>query len=95
MKIVIEGGMYFDSNSDQYEWSPKYKFFAGNLEGFSTYVPICAYSLEADIPDDFDPRGQQIEMLEKRRSEITAAYQAALTEIAAQISKLQAIEYTP
>jgi len=40
------------------------------------------------MPADFDPRPEQIKALEKQREEMTAKYQAMVTEINSRISKL-------
>jgi len=47
-----------------------------------------------EVPDDFDPRPQQVKALEAKRQELRAQFAAAVTESERQISQLQAIEHT-
>jgi hypothetical protein len=51
--------------------------------------------IEIDVPDDYDPRAQQIVALEKQKTKITAEFQKSLTEINRSIGELQALEFTP
>ena len=46
------------------------------------------------MPDDYDPRAQQIAALEKHKRKVMADYQKMVTDINERISKLQALEYT-
>ena len=57
------------------------------------YLSVCAAPLEFDLPDDFDPRANQIETLKAAKQKLMAEFSARCTEIERQISKLQAIEY--
>lgn len=87
--VTIEGGIYLDTAA----YSPEYrfKFFGGGLEAFSTYMPVVAHTVTATLPDNWDPRAEQIKALEAQRLDITAKFQAAVTDINARISKLTAI----
>jgi hypothetical protein len=46
------------------------------------------------VPEDYDPRPQQIAALEKHKQKVMADFQNTITEINARISNLQALEYT-
>jgi len=46
------------------------------------------------VPEDHDPRAQQIAALEKQKLEVMAHYQKTVTDINERISKLQALEFT-
>ena len=50
--------------------------------------------VEIEVPDNYDPRAQQIVALEKKKQQVMADYQKTVTEINARISNLQALEYT-
>jgi hypothetical protein len=50
--------------------------------------------VEVDVPEDYDPRAQQIAALEKHKQKVMADFQKTVTEINARISNLQALEYT-
>lgn len=58
----------------------------------ANYLGVCAAPLEFDLPDDFDPRSGQIEILKKTKQDLMAEFSARCTEIERQISKLQSIE---
>jgi hypothetical protein len=73
----------------------------GNYEVFNFIAPddefrtyVCEQEIEIEVPDDYDPRAQQIAALEKKRQKVMADYQKTVNEINDQISKLQALEYT-
>ena len=50
--------------------------------------------VEVDVPEDYDPRAQQIAALEKHKQKVMADFQKTVTEINSRISNLQALEYT-
>jgi hypothetical protein len=56
-------------------------------------ILIGRQTITFEVPDDFDPRGKQIAALEAQKREMTATFQAAVTEINRRISQLQAIEH--
>ena len=89
---TIQGWMYYDT--DDFKSLGEYRFFGGKrMDDFSGYIPVCPHTLTFELPAEFDPRPQQIKELEKHRDEMTAKYQAMVTEINSRISKLQAITY--
>lgn len=47
------------------------------------------------VPDDFNPTPAKIAALEEQKRKVRAEMLARINELEAQISKLQAIEYTP
>lgn len=57
------------------------------------YITIKPFTLEFDIPDDFDPRGKKIEALQAAKQKLMAEFSARCIEIERQIGKLQAIEH--
>ncbi len=61
--------------------------------GYSKAVLVSEHSIEVDVPDDFDPRPQQIQVLEKKRDAVRAEMSARITEINQQIQSLLAIEH--
>ena len=95
MKIKIDGGIYFDTNALKYGCGTKHKFFNGEFKAWANYVPICAHTVEADIPDDFDPRPGMIEVLQEERKRAHANFAAKVMEIDQCINSLLAIENAP
>jgi hypothetical protein len=57
------------------------------------YVTVMPYSIEVEIPDDFDPRPKQVEYLTAQKKELMAAFHLRVTEIERKISELSAITY--
>lgn len=59
------------------------------------YVPVCPYTVTFDLPEGWDPRPGQIEALEAKKDALQREFTKAVVAINAQISRLQAIDYTP
>lgn len=97
MKLSIEGWVH--AKQDRYNARELiYVFFEGKEPWTGTegeYIAVCPYTIEFDLPADFDPRAKQIEALEIERTKLQAAFQARITEINAQIQSLLAIENNP
>lgn len=55
-------------------------------------IVVKRHSIEFEVPDDFDPRPQQVKALEKERDKVRAEMSARITEINSQIQSLLAIE---
>lgn len=92
MKVKITVHIHYN----KYSWDDK-----GNFEVFSfkcddddsrTYVG--EQGIEVDVPDNYDPRAQQIAALEKQKQKVMADFQRSVDGINEKISKLQALEYT-
>jgi hypothetical protein len=92
MKVKITAHIHYN----KYSWDDK-----GNFEVFSfkfddddsrTYVG--EQEIEVDVPDNYDPRAQQIAALEKHKQKVIADFQRSVDGINEKISKLQALEYT-
>jgi hypothetical protein len=80
----------------KYEWEEEgmYEVFSFKAEDECHRTYICQQEIEIDVPEDYDPRAQQIAALEKKRQEVMAAYQKTVTEINERINKLQALEHS-
>jgi hypothetical protein len=80
----------------KYVWEDKGNFevwsFQADDDQFRTFV--CSQEIEIEVPDDYDPRTQQIAALEKQKQKAMAEHQKTITDINERISKLQAISYT-
>lgn len=91
MKITITMHLHYL----KYQWDEKgeYQLFTYQIEN-EDRVYVGQREIEVEVPDDYDPRAQQIEFLQQRKKEVMAEFQVTLTEIEGKISKLQALEYT-
>lgn len=58
------------------------------------YITVGEQVFEVDVPDNFDPRQQQIEILEKEKTRISAAFHIRCIEIQEQINRLYALDLT-
>ena len=80
----------------KYSWETKGKFelFSYQLDDAEYRTYICSQEVEIDVPADYDPRAQQIAVLEKQKQKVMADFQKSVDDINERISKLQALEYT-
>jgi len=92
MKIKLTAHIHYQ----KYVWKEEGEFqiwFAKMDDAeYRTYVG--EQEVEIEVPDNYDPRAQQIDALEKQKQEVMADYQKSVNEINDRISKLQAIEYS-
>jgi hypothetical protein len=79
---------------NQYSWEQTgdYTVYSCKLDDTESRTYVGGQEIEIDVPDNYDPRAQKIEALEKHKQKVMADYQKTVTEINARISKLQAIE---
>jgi hypothetical protein len=92
MKIKLTAHIHYRKHSWEKEGSYQILYIALPDDESLTY--ICAQEVEVEVPDNYDPRAQQITALEKKKQEVMAHYQKTVTDINERISKLQALEYT-
>jgi len=80
----------------KHEWEDEGQFlvYACKLDDNSYRAHVCEQEIEIEVPDDFDPRAQQIAALVEQKQKVMADYQKTVTEINDRINKLQAIEHT-
>jgi hypothetical protein len=80
----------------KYSWEDEgeYQVFSCKLGDAEHRVYVGEQEIEIDVPDDFDPRAQQIAALEAEKQKVMADYQKSVTDINRRISELQAITYT-
>ena len=80
----------------QYSWQDQGEFvvYSCQLEDAEHRTYVGEQEIEIEVPDDYDPRGQKIDALEKYKLKIMGDYQKMVTEINERISKLKALEYT-
>ncbi len=92
MKIKITAHVYYC----KYSWEEKGEFllFYAKVDDTETMIHVSEQEVEIDVPDNYDPRAQQVAALEKQKQKVMADYQKTVTEINDRISKLQALEYT-
>ena len=92
MKIKLTAHIHYRKHSWEKEGSYQILYIALPDDESLTY--ICAQEVEVEVPDNYDPRAQQVAALEKRKQKVMADFQKSVDEINERISKLQALEYT-
>ena len=92
MKVKITTHIYYN----KYPWENEAEFevFSFKMDDSDHRTYVCTNEIEFNVPDDYDPRFQQIAALEKQKQKVMADFQKTVDKINDRISKLQAIEYT-
>jgi len=72
----------------------EFQVFSFKLDDAEHRTYVGEQEVEIEVPDNYDPRAQQIAALEKQKQNVMADYQKMVTEINERISNLQALEYT-
>jgi GH35 family endo-1,4-beta-xylanase len=92
MKTTITAHLHYL----KFTWEEKgeYELFTCKFKDDENRTYIGELQLEIDVPDDYDPRAQQIAALEKQKQQVMADSQKTITEIDGKISNLKALEYT-
>ena len=92
MKTTITAHLHY--RKYEFEDVGSFELFSFKIDDTDCRTYIGPREVEVDVPEDYDPRAQQIAALEKKKQEVMAEYQKTVTEINARISNLQALEYT-
>lgn len=90
MKTTIKGFVCYEKSA--WDGTDKFSFFPFEMTN-TGYITVMPYSVEVDIPDDFDPRGKQVEMLKAEKQKAMADFQELVTSIDRKISELTALEF--
>jgi len=92
MKIKTTVHIHFQKHS--WETEGKFLVFYIQLDDTQDRTYVGEQEIEIDIPDDYDPRAQQVAALEKQKQKVMADYQKSVMDINHRISKLLALELT-
>ena len=78
----------------KYAWQEKgeYRLASFKLDDSAERTYVSEQEIEIDIPEDYDPRAQQVAALEKQKQKVMADYQKSVMEINDRINKLLALE---
>ncbi|MGK2884370.1 MAG: hypothetical protein ACSLE8_06275 [Rhodococcus sp. (in: high G+C Gram-positive bacteria)] len=71
---------------------PVFVLYGADMSEFG-HAPLGPASFEFELPDNFNPSGARILILEKERERINAEFAKRVKAINEQISKLQSIEF--
>ena len=90
MKKTVKCHLHYCTDS----WSSGLEVWPRNMKGSDALIFIATKEVEFEVPDDFDPRPEQIKVLQEKQTKAAAAFHAMNTEILRQINELQALEMT-
>ena len=78
----------------QYSWEETARFLVmyGKINDSEHQTYVGEQEIEIEVPEDYDPRAQQIAALEKQKQKVMADFQKSVYEINERISKLLAVE---
>ena len=90
MKIKTIAHIHFQ----KYSWEEKgeYRVASFKLDDSAERTYVGEQEIEIDIPDNYDPRAQQIAALEALKQKVMADYHKSVMEINERIGKLLALE---
>ena len=90
MKIKTTAHVHYQ----KYAWQEKgeYRLASFKLDDTAERTYVGEQEIDVDIPDDYDPRAQQIAALEALKQKVMADYQKSVMEINERINKLLALE---
>jgi hypothetical protein len=95
MKVTVKGFVFWNKGYQEggvfelLPWDCR-KWGETNNDG---RVFVKEHTTEIEVPDDFDPRPQQVAALEAEKQKARADFQRRVTEIDRQIQSLLAIEH--
>ena len=95
MKIQVTGFVFWKTNyhgDGEFELLP-WDCREWDAQSRNGRVFVKEHTTEIEVPDDFDPRPQQVAALEAEKQKARAEFQARVTEIDRQIQSLLAIEH--
>lgn len=90
MKVKTTAHIHYQKWSGDEEG--EFQIFGLKLDDSEYLTYVGEQEVEIEVPDNYDPRAQQVAALEKQK--VMADYQSTVNEINDRISKLQAITYT-
>jgi len=90
MKIKTTAHVHYQ----KYAWQEKgeYRLASFKLDDSAERTYVGEQEIEIDIPDNYDPRAQQIAALEALKQKVMADYHKSVMEINERIGKLLALE---
>jgi len=90
MKIKLDGFIVWKKYD--YEKEGTFYFRSGEMEDRG-YVTVMPYSMEVEVPDNFNPVPKQVAILEKQKAKVRADFNQRIAELNDQIGKLQALTF--
>ena len=89
MKVTIKG--HIAVQKCKYSGEVRYQYFSHDMSDIG-FVKVMDYPIEVEIPDDFDPRPQQVDALNAEKKKLLAAPSGRLIQIEQEISELTCLK---
>jgi len=90
MKVKVTAHIHY--NKYAWETEGKFEVFSFKFDDDSNRTYVGEQEIEIEVPDNYDPRAQQIAALQKQKQKVMADFQVTVDQINRQISELQSIE---
>lgn len=90
MKIKVTAHIHYS----KYHWedNAEYVIYSFKVDGSSHMTYVGEQEIEVDIPDNYDPRNQQIAALNAQKEKLNKEFSESVMKINKQINSLMAIE---
>lgn len=88
MKVKIEAYVLWQPIGDG-----RFGLYPFEMES-AGYVTASKQEFEVEVPDNFDPRIKQVELLRKEKERINGEFAKRVAQIDEQINRLTALEHT-
>jgi hypothetical protein len=89
MKIKIIAHIHY--SKWHFDGKGEFQLYSCQLDDNDYRTYVGEQEIEIEVPDNYDPRAQQIAALEKQKQKVMADYQKTVTEINNRINNLKAI----
>lgn len=92
--MKVKTALYVYHNKYAWQNQGTYDAYTWESKDTESRTLVGQQDVELDIPDNYDPRAQQVAALIASKQALMAEYQKTVDDINERISKLQALEYT-
>lgn len=94
MKALIKGFITYEIWKGERTGEYRFQKYAPSTSEHYTQILVREHSFEIDVPDEFDPRPEQVRMLREEQQKVRAEMSMRIKELDDQINSLLAIENT-
>ena len=94
MKVTCKGSLYYntDALSPWLEEASLWAFWPAEMKSIGSWIRVSNYTVELDVPAEFDPRDLQIQQAREELREMDARHELGRNALLDRISKLTALE---
>lgn len=90
MKKTFE--LFLSAKQEDWQTEPSFNVFQNEMQDYG-YVTVSKFSIDVEIPDDFDIRQPMIDALEVQRKKAMADFEMLMAAIEGKIASLRCIEH--